>query len=420
MIAHREAWKQLLHGHGFPRKAFVISEPCRGLGSAERFFRDAGVDVTSVNEYEIDGDLRPVYEYLRIDASRLGQTNGDIQKVALDQLEDCDLLVAGPPCGPWAGNGRRMGCLDPRAQVYHRIVDVIVELAKRGKLVAFAIENSPNILSRSNGEDSMADVVMKKFGRLIPYFSCSATVVDTSAVIPTQRKRAWIRGMRGDALFRLPSGAMQAVPEPLTSFGHAFSRPKLREFLEVGVPNLNFADHWFTPKRREKLKGYEAIVQADKNRNRHGDLAVFEIDREPHAKSFISRVHYDMIPPLRTRGQAYFIMSTFDVEKPHAERHTFRCLTERERFMLSGHDPDCSHLLKRTVSLRATGNAFPTAMAAQVLLPILCQLAKAKVLEKRSRLQDTALAAIANVMQRDPSTPPKRRRTNARWEARTP
>ena len=59
---------------------------------------------------------------------RLGAC-GDLLKQDLQDLErPVDLLVAGPPCPPWAGRGKKEGTADPRAWVYVQVLRFVVAL----------------------------------------------------------------------------------------------------------------------------------------------------------------------------------------------------------------------------------------------------------------------------------------------------
>ena len=57
----------------------------------------------------------------------LGKKAGDILNVPLEALEKpIDFLVSGPPCPPWAGQGKRQGCKDPRSHVFMTVGVIIL------------------------------------------------------------------------------------------------------------------------------------------------------------------------------------------------------------------------------------------------------------------------------------------------------
>jgi len=52
----------------------------------------------------------------------LGKKLGDLLRKPLSQLQlPVDLLMASPPCGPWAGNGNRLCFHDSRAAAFIQI-----------------------------------------------------------------------------------------------------------------------------------------------------------------------------------------------------------------------------------------------------------------------------------------------------------
>ena len=87
------------------------------------------VAVQMVNCYDVE---ECYYDHLMHHLQDLGQENiqlhlckvaGDITRIPLAQLQrPVDFLVAGPPCPPWAGQGMRKGCRDPKAKVFMAIL----------------------------------------------------------------------------------------------------------------------------------------------------------------------------------------------------------------------------------------------------------------------------------------------------------
>ena len=76
----------------------------------------------------------------------------------MEQLErPVDLLIAGPPCPPWAGNGTKSGQKDDRARVFERVLEWTVLLVKSGGLLAVALENVKGILQQMDGKPSFMD-----------------------------------------------------------------------------------------------------------------------------------------------------------------------------------------------------------------------------------------------------------------------
>ena len=97
-------------------------------------------------------------------------------------------------------------------------------------------------------------------------------------------------------------------------------------------------------------------------------LAAFELDRAP-AAIFGPVVTYGAVPPLRTRGQAVFVISVADVEAAMPE--VSRLLTLEERMRLQGHRGELAAEFSRTTAARVTGNAYAVPMLARVVVPLM-------------------------------------------------
>ena len=69
-----------------------------------------------------------------------------------------DLLVVGPPCPPWAGQGNHQAMNDPRAKVFVQVILWIIHLAYCGGLLCFIVENVPGVLKSDHGLDSYGHI----------------------------------------------------------------------------------------------------------------------------------------------------------------------------------------------------------------------------------------------------------------------
>ena len=71
----------------------------------------------------------------------------------MDKLDsDMDILVSGPPCPPWAGNGNKQGLGDARAAVFIRVLEWAVLWIKSGCLIAAVLENVLGVLQNVGGK----------------------------------------------------------------------------------------------------------------------------------------------------------------------------------------------------------------------------------------------------------------------------
>ncbi len=102
----------------------------------------------------------------------LGKEVGNIMNVDLKDLDlPVDLLCAGPPCPPWAGQGCGRGALDRRADVFKQVVKWAVYLAKRGGLLAAVLENVIGCNRGRSGQGSYMQRVQETLAVTVPEFS---------------------------------------------------------------------------------------------------------------------------------------------------------------------------------------------------------------------------------------------------------
>ena len=144
-------WTALLRECSAFTGRLKVLELCSGLGTASLaaalLLGPEHVEV--VGQWDTDADLRPLLAELHGQASadrqHLGMPRGNILDRPVSAFPDAHLLVAGPPCPPWSGKGRRASFEDPRAAVFWRVVDIAIEKANRPGLLMFVLENVHSI-----------------------------------------------------------------------------------------------------------------------------------------------------------------------------------------------------------------------------------------------------------------------------------
>ena len=174
-----------------------------------------------------------------------GEKLGNLLAIPLEQLEPCDGLVAGPPCQPWAHNGKRLGKADPRAKVYEKICEWIVHFAQ-GDFLFFALENSTSIaVKQGDEEEAYMLEVTAKLEQALPTWVIEISFSRLEPFIPHKRGRCWLRGMRRDKL----DGSL-AIPAPLPCFGEGAA--PLEDFLLCGLPNITIESMSTSSRRANK------------------------------------------------------------------------------------------------------------------------------------------------------------------------
>jgi site-specific DNA-cytosine methylase len=250
-----------------------VAEPFHGIGGFRRAMELFEVPFTTVNAFEKDPRFASFYRALKLTHVRVGDA-GDVRSIQPEMLEDCEGLVCGAPCTPWAGSGKRLGVLDERAELFDIVVTWIIELAHRGCLLFFACENSPNVL-QAEGKGTRAPYLQRVMALLhvaIPFFDIEVQVVDLYPMLPQTRTRAWLRGIRKDVSLGHPMPAVLKLLPEVT----------LEQFLDPSLPNRSL--ECISLKAKRNLIACMSKVQEDTVTGKAGNIAVVETHRAFGAK----------------------------------------------------------------------------------------------------------------------------------------
>ena len=176
-------------------------------------------------------DLEPRYEdVLRHQypeaVLHLGEQAGDLTRLRLQDVPLGDILMAGPPCLGWAGNGARKGTKDSRSQPFLVILKWVIHGAEAGTLKSFLIENVVGIAKCSKGHESMLQRVLRVLRE-----HCPQMIFDSRKLSAKDYKMCQDRTM--------------------APFGAA----KLDSFLSTSIPNIDRRD--FRGMKRKNVFEYE-------------------------------------------------------------------------------------------------------------------------------------------------------------------
>lgn len=118
-----------------------------GLGGLDKGFVDTGYNIIWANDY----DKFAVQTY----KANLGNhiLLGDINEIPLEEIPDCDVLIAGFPCQPFSMMGQQKGFEDTRGTLFFRIAEVVADKIKRDKRPkAIILENVRSLRTHNNGK----------------------------------------------------------------------------------------------------------------------------------------------------------------------------------------------------------------------------------------------------------------------------
>ncbi|MDR1033945.1 MAG: DNA (cytosine-5-)-methyltransferase [Bifidobacteriaceae bacterium] len=164
------------------------------------------------------------------------QMHGDITKVAVDNIPDFDVLLAGFPCQPFSSAGSRRGFLDTRGTLFFNIEEILMQ--KKPK--AFLLENVEGLVSHDKTDKN------KPIGRTLETilshlqdlgYKVSWQLLDASEYgVPQKRKRIYIAGSLNNAIdlsnFAKTPSKLSDVLESITDDSLRINKPITQKLLQ--------------------------------------------------------------------------------------------------------------------------------------------------------------------------------------------
>jgi DNA (cytosine-5)-methyltransferase 1 len=126
-----------------------------GAGGLDRGFENAGFEIAYANEY--DKTIWATYEH-NFPETRLDRRS--IVDIEVDEVDDCDGMIGGPPCQSWSEAGSLRGIDDARGQLFFEYIRILA--GKRP--LFFLAENVSGILF--NRHQNAFENILGNFCRL--------------------------------------------------------------------------------------------------------------------------------------------------------------------------------------------------------------------------------------------------------------
>ena len=354
-------WSRLAPDLGQFKRPLNVSLPCVGIDGAGFALMALKVPFSANNVYDLEKRYRQHLENHLTGVMHLGE---DITKVPLNNFDrPVDMLISGPPCPPWAGNGKHQGIDDTRADVFLAIMRLLLCLIKTGELKAAVVENVKGILSKPAGKKaSFMDNILTFLRKEAAEFDWQVVVLQAQDFCLAQKRcRVFLRGIRRS----VGSGT---VPEPLEPFG----KKMLRDFLNPKLPSVNWSG--LTTTMNKNLKdGEKEMARMLKDGEVVGtDILIFPLDRA-EGKVYVRRFSKNVAPTLTTTNK-YLFVASLDLDKEHSKRKFFRFLHPSERMLLQGFPADVLDDASDALRVHGSGNAYPVPVMMAVLAPILTEI----------------------------------------------
>ncbi|CAK9082143.1 Modification methylase DsaV (M.DsaV) (Cytosine-specific methyltransferase DsaV), partial [Durusdinium trenchii] len=356
--AKQTEWSRMAPDLGQFARPLHVSLPCVGIDGAGFALTALKVPWTSNNVFDLEKRYQTHLEkHLCTKQIHLGK---DINELELHHFErPVDLLVSGPPCPPWAGNGNHQGLRDQRADVFLAVVKLVISLVKVGELKACVLENVKGILSKPKGKEmSFMDYLVDYLRHHCPEFDWAVvTLKAQDYMLAQQRTRVFLRGMR-------TCFGMGIVPPPMATFG---PRP-LVEFLDFSLPSVDWSGltATMTQNLKDSLEAMKTMLQTGEAKE--DDILCFPLDRA-EGKVYVRRFSKNIVPTLTTTNK-YLFLASLDLSKKETDRRVFRFLNPKERMLLQGFPPNTLDGCHDALKVQASGNAYPVPLMMAVLGPI--------------------------------------------------
>lgn len=117
-----------------------------GIGGLDKGFSDAGFNVIWANDF----DKYAVQTYKANYDNEI--VFGDINKIDLADIPDCDVLIGGFPCQAFSMMGEQRGFEDARGTLFFRIAEILKDKIEKGKKPrAVVLENVRALMTHDKG-----------------------------------------------------------------------------------------------------------------------------------------------------------------------------------------------------------------------------------------------------------------------------
>lgn len=330
-----------------PKPKFTFVDLFAGIGGTRLGFERAGGKCVFTSEWD-----KYSCQTYRANHEDNHEINGDITKVAEEDIPDHDVLVAGFPCQPFSlagvskkqSMGRAHGFLDETQGTL--FFDLARIIAKK-KPKAFLLENVKNLRSHDKGRTFK--VILKTLREELGY-SVYDQIVDGKCLVPQHRERIYIVGFKNGEEFDF-----DALGFPEVSSGPTLEKI-LHSKLEEPEPEFTILARKKTivnPKYTlsDKLWNY-LVAYAEKHRQKGNGFGCSVVGPKNTSRTLSARYHKDGSEILINQGT----------------RKNPRRLTPRECARLMGFPETFRIPVSDTQAYRQFGNS--------VVVPVIERLAK--------------------------------------------
>jgi len=343
-----------------------IAMPCIGIDGCGRALELGQVPYGACNVFDLEDGYRKHLQHHFEDSVgeppvlHLGKVEGDILQCALQDLEgNVDMLVAGCPCPPWAGNGCKQGVDDPRFAVFRTVISWIFWFACHHGLMGVCLENVKGTMHRISGQAAFYPQLQRMFEDNLAMFRWRIDVMDAQSYKScARRRRVLLRGMHVKFI-------ADEVPAPMPPMGAVDLGSMLGDFPNTDIGSM-------TTGMQQNIRDYDKYVsmQVRCGKIESQAIVIVAADRAI-GKIYKQRVAVNHAPCLTTHNRYLFILRASEVELPYELRTLHRYVHPAERLLWQGFDAERTYMdLGHSKSRFAAGNCYPVGIMLAALLPM--------------------------------------------------
>lgn len=194
-------WRTCIHSKPSLERELNVSCPCIGLNNGGRALQMLGVSYKLVNPCDLIEHLNTCLADLEgsLEGVSLGESAGDMTKMDLKSLtKPVDILLAGPPCPPFASNGNRNPANDNRTHVFYSVLLWVIHFVRHAGLLYVLIENVMGAVAKLNkGKESFIDIALELLNTECPEMVWRVDSLDAADyMLAHSRSRVFLQGVR--------------------------------------------------------------------------------------------------------------------------------------------------------------------------------------------------------------------------------
>jgi DNA-cytosine methyltransferase len=328
-----------------------------------------------VGHWDTDSELRQIFNVIhgKSSAMHLGTVEGDILGGNIDRFPFAHIVIAGPPCPPWSKLGKKESFGDKRADVFWRVVDIVLHQANQGPLGLFVLENVESLKHKATAGigESPLNTIMEKLRAGLPegWVLAAHCCNSLNFGMPQRRGRVYIVGHRVDLFGTAP------LAEPKKFERRLQLLTLLNQPSDIAIIAQPSDIAKYTVLQSENLIDWKlAYKEFMLNPIHEGSLAIVDISRTPSGRTTWGSIslHPDIAECLTASGPNLHIFSLgqgtdgLDID---------RRLQGAERAALQGFPPCVCNIVGNTAKdRRIFGNAMTVSVVGAVLATELINL----------------------------------------------